>query len=75
MALNNLYWHSHHIRFPKRRLGETDGTGIEGLEVVSIRQGSNGLDRAGDGIQSGDVLVLRGAADGLAAAEIRLLQG
>jgi len=45
--------------------------------VVSIRrQGIKGIDPLPETrIQSGDVLVLRGAADGLAAAEIRLLQG
>jgi CPA2 family monovalent cation:H+ antiporter-2 len=47
------------------------------VEVVAIRrQGIKELDpRPGTRIQSGDVLVLRGTADGLAAAEIRLLQG
>ncbi|MHB8915668.1 MAG: NAD-binding protein, partial [Thiobacillus sp.] len=47
------------------------------VEVVSIRrQGIKGIDPLPETrIQSGDVLVLRGAADGLAAAEIRLLQG
>ena len=47
------------------------------VEVVSIRrQGIKGLDPEPEmWIQAGDVLVLRGAADGLAAAEIRLLQG
>ncbi len=47
------------------------------VEVVSIRrQGIKGLDPEPETrIQAGDVLVLRGPADGLAAAEIRLLQG
>ncbi len=47
------------------------------VEVVAIRrQGIKGLDPLPETrIQAGDVLVLRGAADGLAAAEIRLLQG
>ena len=47
------------------------------VEVVSIRrQGIKGIDPLPETrIQAGDVLVLRGAADGLAAAEIRLLQG
>ena len=47
------------------------------VEVVSIRrQGIKGLDPEPETrIQAGDVLVLRGAADGVAAAEIRLLQG
>ena len=47
------------------------------VEVVSIRrQGVKGLDPEPETrVQAGDVLVLRGAADGLAAAEIRLLQG
>ncbi len=47
------------------------------VEVVAIRrQGIKGVDPQPDTrIQVGDVLVLRGAADGLAAAEFRLLQG
>jgi CPA2 family monovalent cation:H+ antiporter-2 len=47
------------------------------VEVVAIRrQGTQSVDATADAeIQAGDVLVLRGAADGLAAAEIRLLQG
>ena len=47
------------------------------VEVVAIRRhGIKGLDPQPETqIQAGDVLVLRGAADGLAAAEIRLLQG
>jgi CPA2 family monovalent cation:H+ antiporter-2 len=47
------------------------------VEVVAIRrQGIKGLDPQPETrVQSGDVLVLRGTADSLAAAEIRLLQG
>ncbi len=47
------------------------------VEVVTIRrQGVKGLEPQPDAvIEPGDVLVLRGAADSLAAAEIRLLQG
>ncbi len=47
------------------------------VEVVAIRrQGIKGLNPQPETrIQAGDVLILRGAADGLAAAEIRLLQG
>ncbi len=47
------------------------------VEVVAIRrQGIKGIDpQPGTPIEVGDVLVLRGAADGLAAAEFRLLQG
>jgi CPA2 family monovalent cation:H+ antiporter-2 len=47
------------------------------VEVVAIRrQGGKSLEPQPETeIQVGDVLVLRGAADGLAAAEIRLLQG
>jgi len=47
------------------------------VEVVAIRrQGIKGIDlRPDTRIQAGDVLVLRGAADGLAAAEFRVLQG
>jgi len=47
------------------------------VEVVAIRrQGIKGIDPQPDTrIQAGDVLVLRGAADGLAAAEFRVLQG
>ncbi|HEX7971867.1 MAG TPA: monovalent cation:proton antiporter-2 (CPA2) family protein [Thiobacillus sp.] len=47
------------------------------VEVVAIRrQGITGVDPQPDArIQVGDVLVLRGAADGLAAAEFRVLQG
>ena len=47
------------------------------VEVVAIRrQGSQRVEATADmELQAGDVLVLRGAADGLAAAEIRLLQG
>jgi CPA2 family monovalent cation:H+ antiporter-2 len=47
------------------------------VEVVAIRrQGIKGVDPQPDTrIQVGDVLVLRGAADGLAAAEFRVLQG
>ncbi len=47
------------------------------VEVVAIRrQGIKGIDPQPDTlVQVGDVLVLRGAADGLAAAEFRLLQG
>lgn len=47
------------------------------VEVVAIRrQGIKGVDPLPDTeIEVGDVLVLRGAADGLAAAEFRVLQG
>lgn len=47
------------------------------VEVVAIRrQGIKGIEPQPDAvIQAGDVLVLRGAADGLAAAEFRVLQG
>ena len=47
------------------------------VEVVAIRrQGIKGVDPQPDTeIRVGDVLVLRGAADGLAAAEFRVLQG
>jgi CPA2 family monovalent cation:H+ antiporter-2 len=47
------------------------------VEVVAIRrQGIKGVDPLPDTeIRVGDVLVLRGAADGLAAAEFRVLQG
>lgn len=47
------------------------------VEVVAIRrQGIKGVDPQPDAvIRAGDVLVLRGAADALAAAEFRLLQG
>ena len=47
------------------------------VDVVAIRrQGIKGVDPQPDTrIQVGDVLVLRGAADGLAAAEFRVLQG
>src|SRR5512143_761491 len=47
------------------------------VDVVAIRrQGIKGIDPQPDTqIQVGDVLVLRGAADGLAAAEFRVLQG
>jgi CPA2 family monovalent cation:H+ antiporter-2 len=47
------------------------------VEVVAIRrQGIKGIDPQPDTeIKIGDVLVLRGAADGLAAAEFRVLQG
>ncbi|NTV88231.1 MAG: potassium transporter, partial [Burkholderiaceae bacterium] len=47
------------------------------VEVVAIRrQGNRGVEPGPDTeIQVGDVLVLRGAADGLAAAEFRVLQG
>lgn len=47
------------------------------VEVVAIRrQGIKGVDPQPDTrIQAGDILVLRGAADGLAAAEFRVLQG
>ena len=47
------------------------------VEVVAIRrQGIKGIDpQPATPIEVGDVLVLRGAADGLAAAEFRLLQG
>jgi CPA2 family monovalent cation:H+ antiporter-2 len=47
------------------------------VEVVSLRRkGIQGVDPQPDArLEAGDVLVLRGAADGLAAAEIRLLQG
>jgi CPA2 family monovalent cation:H+ antiporter-2 len=47
------------------------------VEVIAIRrQGGKSLEPQPETeIQAGDVLVLRGAADSLAAAEIRLLQG
>ena len=47
------------------------------VEVVAIRrQGIKGVDPQPETeIRVGDVLVLRGAADGLAAAEMRVLQG
>jgi CPA2 family monovalent cation:H+ antiporter-2 len=47
------------------------------VEVVAIRrQGIKGVDPQPDTeVRVGDVLVLRGAADGLAAAEFRVLQG
>jgi CPA2 family monovalent cation:H+ antiporter-2 len=47
------------------------------VEVVAIRrQGIKGVDPLPETeIKVGDVLVLRGAAEGLAAAEIRVLQG
>ena len=47
------------------------------VEVVAIRRkGIKDLNPQPETrIESGDVLILRGAADGLAAAEIRLLQG
>jgi CPA2 family monovalent cation:H+ antiporter-2 len=47
------------------------------VEVVAIRrQGIKGVDPQPDTeIRVGDVLMLRGAADGLAAAEFRVLQG
>ena len=47
------------------------------VDVVAIRrQGIKGVDPQPDTeIQVGDVLMLRGAADGLAAAEFRVLQG
>jgi len=47
------------------------------VEVVAIRrQGITGVDPQPDAVvRAGDVLVLRGAADALAAAEFRLLQG
>ena len=47
------------------------------VDVVAIRrQGIKGVDPQPDTeIRVGDVLVLRGAADGLAAAEFRVLQG
>jgi CPA2 family monovalent cation:H+ antiporter-2 len=47
------------------------------VDVVALRRkGMQGVDPQPDArIEAGDVLVLRGAADGLAAAEIRLLQG
>jgi CPA2 family monovalent cation:H+ antiporter-2 len=47
------------------------------VDVVAIRrQGIKGVDPQPDTeIHVGDVLMLRGAADGLAAAEIRVLQG
>ena len=47
------------------------------VDVVAIRrQGGKGVEpRPDTRIQAGDVLVLRGAADGLAAAEFRVLQG
>ncbi len=47
------------------------------VEVVAIRrQGIKGVDPQPETeIQVGDVLMLRGAADGLAAAEFRVLQG
>ena len=47
------------------------------VEVVAIRrQGLQGIDPTPDArIEAGDVLVLRGAADGLAAAEFRVMQG
>lgn len=47
------------------------------VEVVAIRrQGIKGVDPQPDTeIKVGDVLVLRGTADGLAAAEFRVLQG
>jgi CPA2 family monovalent cation:H+ antiporter-2 len=47
------------------------------VEVVAIRrQGIKGVDPQPDTrIQVGDVLMLCGAADGLAAAEFRVLQG
>jgi CPA2 family monovalent cation:H+ antiporter-2 len=44
--------------------------------VAIRRQGITGVDPQPDArIQVSDVLVLRGAADGLAAAEFRVLQG
>jgi len=47
------------------------------VDVVAIRrQGGKGVEpRPDTRIQAGDVLVLRGAADGLATAEFRVLQG
>lgn len=47
------------------------------VEVVAIRrQGIKGVDPQPDTeVRAGDILVLRGAADGLAAAEFRVLQG
>lgn len=47
------------------------------VEVVAVRRHNiRGLDPSGDTrIEAGDVLVIRGVPDGLAAAEIRLLQG
>ena len=47
------------------------------VEVVAIRrQGNQGIEPQPDTvIEPGDVLVLRGAADGLAAAEFRVMQG
>ncbi|MFN3715941.1 MAG: monovalent cation:proton antiporter-2 (CPA2) family protein [Thiobacillus sp.] len=47
------------------------------VEVVAIRrQGVQGIDAVPDAcVEAGDVLVLRGAADGLAAAEFRIMQG
>ncbi|KAB2325228.1 potassium transporter [Betaproteobacteria bacterium SCN1] len=47
------------------------------VEVVAIRrQGIKGIEPQPDTvIEPGDVLVLRGAADGLAAAEFRVMQG
>jgi len=47
------------------------------VEVIAIRrQGGKSLEpQLETEIQAGDVLVLRGAADGLAAAEFKLLQG
>ncbi|WP_018077771.1 monovalent cation:proton antiporter-2 (CPA2) family protein [Thiobacillus denitrificans] len=44
--------------------------------VVIRREGGKGVEpRSDTRIESGDVLVLRGAADGLAAAEFRVLRG
>lgn len=47
------------------------------VEVVTIRrQGLQGIEPQPDTVvEPGDVLVLRGAADGLAAAEFRVMQG
>ncbi|MCA1977823.1 MAG: monovalent cation:proton antiporter-2 (CPA2) family protein [Thiobacillus sp.] len=47
------------------------------VEIVAIRrQGRQGIEPTPDTeIELGDVLVLRGAADGLAAAEFRVMQG
>jgi CPA2 family monovalent cation:H+ antiporter-2 len=47
------------------------------VETVSVRRkgAKNSTPDLSARIDVGDVLVLRGAADGLAAAEIRLLQG
>jgi CPA2 family monovalent cation:H+ antiporter-2 len=76
----HLYVRLHSVTLPDaasgvgRKLGEIDVAGA-GAEVTAIRRGKARLELAPDTVlETGDVVVLRGAADAVARAEARLLR-